>query len=48
MPDEPAGWERDWASDHLEPFLWVVAGASTMCSLAVVSTLEGWKERERV
>ena len=29
-----AGWERDWASDYLEPFLWVVAGASTMCSLA--------------
>ena len=29
-----AGWERDWASDHLEPFLWVVAGASTTCSLA--------------
>jgi hypothetical protein len=19
-----AGWERDWTSDHLEPFLWVV------------------------
>ena len=29
-----AGWERDWASDHLEPFWWVVAGASTTCSLA--------------
>jgi hypothetical protein len=44
-----AGWERGWTSDHLEPFLWVLADSEYHVLPAGSSSLRrGWKEAEQV